>query len=48
MGSCGQGKGSRRAVGLYLAGLGRPQAMRQLDNPLQPLHQLLKGSGEVR
>lgn len=34
-------------AGLYLAGLGRPQAVWQLDDSLQPLHQLLKGSEEA-
>lgn len=38
----GQGSAPR-----YLAGLGWPQAVRQFDDPLQPLHQLLEGSVEV-
>lgn len=37
-----------RVARLYLAGLGWAQAMRQLDDPLQPLHQLLEGSSEER
>lgn len=54
-GECGWGWGRAGSwhcpqalqAGLYLAGLGRPQAVWQLDNPLQPLHQLLKGSNEA-
>lgn len=36
-----------RVGSLYLAGLGWPQAVWQLDDPLQSLHQLLKGSDEA-